>query len=142
MKKIGIMTDSHSGIPREEADRLGIRVLPMPFYMEGETYYEGVDISSEEFYEKLRSGVNVSTSQQSPQQIMDMWDEMLKEYEKDIRIFCGFELEYYPDFHKEEMAFLRQYRPTPTITPKNTNSIDSLMNISTEMRSFLDYSPV
>ena len=86
MKKIGIMTDSHSGIPREEADRLGIRVLPMPFYMEGETYYEGVDISSEEFYEKLRSGVNVSTSQQSPQQIMDMWDEMLKEYEKVLYI--------------------------------------------------------
>ena len=36
---------------------------------------------------------------------------LAKEYEKDIRIFCGFELEYYPDFHKDEMAFLSQVNP-------------------------------
>lgn len=53
MKKIGIMTDSHSGILTEEAEKLGIKVLPMPFYIDDELYLEGVDLSREEFYEKL-----------------------------------------------------------------------------------------
>ena len=49
MKKTGIMTDSHSGILNEEAERLGIKVLPMPFYIEEKVYREGVDLSREEF---------------------------------------------------------------------------------------------
>ena len=69
-EKIGIMTDSHSGILTEEAEKLGIKVLPMPFYIDDELYLEGVDLSREEFYEKLRQGVNVSTSQPSPQEVM------------------------------------------------------------------------
>lgn len=86
MKKIGIMTDSHSGILTEEAEKLGIKVLPMPFYIDDELYLEGVDLSREEFYEKLRQGVNVSTSQPSPQEVMETWDDMLKEYETLIYI--------------------------------------------------------
>lgn len=86
MRKIGIMTDSHSGILPEEAQKLGIRVLPMPFYINDKLYLEGVDLSREEFYEKLRQGVDVSTSQPSPQEVMEMWDEMLKEYEQIIYI--------------------------------------------------------
>lgn len=53
-EKIGIMTDSHSGILTEEAEKLGIKVLPMPFYIDDKLYLEGVDLSREEFYEKLR----------------------------------------------------------------------------------------
>ena len=86
MKKIGIMTDSHSGILTEEAQQLGITVLAMPFYIDDELYLEGVDLSREEFYEKLRQGVNVSTSQPSPQEVMETWDDMLKEYETLIYI--------------------------------------------------------
>lgn len=86
MRKIGIMTDSHSGILPEEAQKLGIRVLPMPFYINDKLYLEGVDLSREEFYEKLRQGVDVATSQPSPQEVMEMWDEMLKEYEQIIYI--------------------------------------------------------
>jgi DegV family protein with EDD domain len=81
MKSIGILTDSHSGISREEAEKLGIRVLPMPFYIEEECFYEDVSISRAEFYDKLRSGVNVTTSQPSPAEVMNFWDEALKEYE-------------------------------------------------------------
>ena len=62
MKKTGIMTDSHSGILPEEAERLGIRVLPMPFYIGEKLYREGVDLSRDEFYDMLRKGVDVSTS--------------------------------------------------------------------------------
>lgn len=82
MKNIGIMTDSHSGISQEEAKNLGIKVLSMPFYVDGNTYYEGVDLSKEEFLNKLSEGAKVATSQSSPQDVMDMWDEMLEEYEK------------------------------------------------------------
>ena len=66
MKKTGIMTDSHSGILENEASKLGIAVLPMPFYIDEKLYREGVDISREEFYEMLRKGADVATSQPSP----------------------------------------------------------------------------
>lgn len=56
MKKIGIMTDSHSGILTEEAEKLGIKVLPMPFYIDDELYLEGVEFTREEFYRKTSSG--------------------------------------------------------------------------------------
>ena len=86
MRKIGIMTDSHSGILPEEAEQLGIKVLPMPFYIDDTSYLEGLDLSREEFYEKLRQGANVSTSQPSPQEVMEMWDDMLKTCEEIIYI--------------------------------------------------------
>ena len=82
MKSTGIMTDSHSGIRQEEAKVLGIRVLPMPFCIEGKTYYENVDLSKEVFFEKLRSGTDVSTSQPNPQDVMNLWNEMLEEYDE------------------------------------------------------------
>ena len=86
MRKIGIMTDSHSGLLSEEAQRLGIKVLPMPFYIGEKVYREGVDLSRDEFYDMLRKGVDVSTSQPSPTEVMDMWKEMLKEYEEIVYI--------------------------------------------------------
>ena len=63
MKPIGIVTDSHSGITQQEAKKLGILVLPMPFYIDGQCYYEDVTLSRDEFFEKLSSGAEVSTSQ-------------------------------------------------------------------------------
>ena len=86
MKKTGIMTDSHSGILNEEAKRLGIKVLPMPFYIEEKVYREGVDLSREEFYDMLRKGTDVSTSQPSLVDVAEMWKEMLKEYEEIVYI--------------------------------------------------------
>lgn len=80
------MTDSHSGILSEEAQRLGIKVLPMPFYIGEKVYREGVDLSRDEFYDMLRKGVDVSTSQPSPAEVLDMWKEMLKEYEEIVYI--------------------------------------------------------
>ena len=82
MKKTGILTDSHSGITQEEAKKLGIYVLPMPFYINDQCHYEGKDISREEFIELLKNDENVSTSQPSPEAVMNLWDEILKEYEE------------------------------------------------------------
>ena len=86
MKKTGILTDSHSGITQEEAKKLGIYVLPMPFYINDQCHYEGKDISREEFIELLKNDENVSTSQQSPEAVMNLWDEILKEYEELVYI--------------------------------------------------------
>ena len=53
MNKVAIVTDSNSGITQKMAEELGIRVLPMPFYIDGELYYEDITLSQEEFYQKL-----------------------------------------------------------------------------------------
>lgn len=82
MKKVGVATDSHSGIPQDRAEQLGIRVLPMPFYVEEACYYEGVSITREQFFEYLNAGKKVSTSQPSPEALMDFWRDGLKEYEQ------------------------------------------------------------
>jgi len=81
MKKIGVVTDSHGGITVKEAEQLGIKVLPMPFYFGDDCYFEGVSITREEFFARLRAGENVSTSQPSPEDVMNIWRESLKEYE-------------------------------------------------------------
>ena len=82
MKSIGIVTDSHSSISQEEGARLGIYVLPMPFYIDGVCSYEGVNLTRAEFFEKQAAGAEVSTSQPSPADVMEIWDRALEEYEK------------------------------------------------------------
>lgn len=81
MQKIGVVTDSHEGISTEEAACLGVKVLPMPFYFGDDCYYEGVSITREEFFSRLTAGENVSTSQPSPEAVMNIWRESLKEFE-------------------------------------------------------------
>ena len=81
MKVIGIITDSHSSIDQKKAEELGIMVLPMPFSIGGKCYYEGVTLSREEFFHKLDSGEDITTSQPSPEDVMELWDRALKEYE-------------------------------------------------------------
>ena len=86
MKSIGVATDSHSGILIEEAKRLGILLLPMPFYVDEECYYEEVSLSRDDFFDALHTGKNVSTSQPSPESVMEFWREGLKEYEQLVYI--------------------------------------------------------
>lgn len=86
MKALRIVTDSHSGITQEEAKKMGIDVLPMPFTIDGKDYEEEVTLSRETFFEKLASGAQVSTSQPSLTSVMELWDRLLEEYEKIIYI--------------------------------------------------------
>lgn len=81
MKKIGIITDSHSSISPEEARVLGVHVLPMPFMIDGTDYLEGVTLSREQFFAHQRAGAEISTSQPSPADVLALWDELLQEYE-------------------------------------------------------------
>lgn len=75
MKPVGIATDSHSGILPKEAATLGVMVLPMPFYFGEECYYEEMSITREEFFRQLNAGKKVSTSQPSPEAVMELWRE-------------------------------------------------------------------
>lgn len=86
MKKIAIITDSNSGITQEEAVSLGITVVPMPFTIDNIDYYEGVNLTQGEFYEKLESNVEIMTSQPSPDSVMDAWEKALEDNDEVIYI--------------------------------------------------------
>ena len=85
-KKIAIVTDSNSGITQAEAAELGVAVLPMPFMINEETFFEDITLGQEEFYERLESGADVVTSPPSPEAVMDLWKETLKEYDEIVHI--------------------------------------------------------
>ena len=86
MSGIAIMTDSNCGIMPEEGRKLGIHVIPMPVIIDGRTYFEGVDITAEDFYKKQAAGAEITTSQPSPGDVTAMWDRLLKDYDQVIFI--------------------------------------------------------
>ncbi len=85
-KKIAIVTDSNSGITQAQAKELGLHVLPMPFMINNETYYEDITLTQDQFYERLAQGADVITSQPSPDAVMKLWDELLMEYDEIVHI--------------------------------------------------------
>lgn len=86
MNKVAVITDSNSGITQMQAKELGIQVVPMPFLVNGDTYYEDISMSQEEFYEYLAKGAEVMTSQPTPETLMELWRNTLKEYEEIVYI--------------------------------------------------------
>ena len=86
MHKVGIITDSHSGITQKQAEQMGIYVLPMPFYIEEECFYEGRDLTYEQFMERLKRMDKVSTSQPSPTEVTEIWDRVLEDYDEIVYI--------------------------------------------------------
>lgn len=85
-KKTAIVTDSNSGITQAEAKKLGVFVLPTPFFINEELFMEDISLTQEEFYKKLQEDADISTSQPSPGEVMELWDEVLKEYETIVHI--------------------------------------------------------
>ena len=86
MKKVAIVSDSNSGITQSEAKELGVAILPMPFFINGETLYEDIDLTQDEFYQKLKEDVEISTSMPLVGNVTDLWDELLKEYNEIVYI--------------------------------------------------------
>ena len=86
MSKIAIMTDSNSGITQDESKELGVYVLPMPFYIDGKMYYEDIDLSQEQFYEKLKQDCEIKTSMPLVGEVTDKWEELLKAYDEIVYI--------------------------------------------------------
>jgi len=85
MKKVAIVTDSNSGIKQSEA-KDNLFVLPMPFIIDGNDYYEDISLSQDEFYEKLKNDVRISTSQPSYGEVTELWDKILKTYDEIVYI--------------------------------------------------------
>ncbi|MCI5481426.1 MAG: DegV family protein [Lachnospiraceae bacterium] len=86
MGRIAIVTDSNSGITQAQAAEYGITVLPMPFYINEELYFEEINLTQEEFYTKLEEGAEISTSQPAAGDVLELWDSLLKEYEEIVYI--------------------------------------------------------
>ena len=86
MSKVAIVTDSNSGITQKRGEELGIYVLPMPFFIDGELYLEDITLSQEQFYEKLGADSEISTSQPSPGDVMDLWDKRVVDYDEIVCI--------------------------------------------------------
>lgn len=86
MKKIAFVTDSNSGITPEMAKEMGVNIIPMPFFINEELYFEGISLSQEEFFEKLGEDADITTSQPSPGDTMDMYELLLKEYDQIVHI--------------------------------------------------------
>lgn len=86
MSKVAVMTDSNSGITQNEAKETGITVLPMPFIIDGKTYYEDISLTQEEFYEKLAQNAEVSTSQPSVEDVLKCWDKALEDADELVYI--------------------------------------------------------
>ena len=85
-KKIAIVTDSNSGITQTQAKAMGLHVLPMPFMINNEIFYEDITLTQEEFYVRLAEGVDVITSQPTPDSVMKLWDSLLKDYDEIVHI--------------------------------------------------------
>lgn len=86
MSKVIVVTDSNSGITPDEAKMLGVEVLPMPFYINEQMYYENIDLTQEQFYEKLAAGGDIKTSMPLVGDVTDKWDELLKENDEIVYI--------------------------------------------------------
>ncbi|MBD5396335.1 MAG: DegV family protein [Lachnospiraceae bacterium] len=86
MSKTAIVTDSNSGITQAQAKEFGIFVLPMPFMINEEPFFEDINLTQEEFYKKLEDGADVITSQPSPESVLNLWNEILKDYDEIVHI--------------------------------------------------------
>lgn len=86
MGKIAVVTDSNSGITQKQAIEYGVNVLPMPFFIDGETYFEDIDLTQEQFYEKLENKAEISTSMPAVGSVTDLWDNLLKEFDEIVHI--------------------------------------------------------
>ncbi len=86
MGKIAILTDSNSGITQDVGRAMGVHVLPMPFYIDEKMYLEGITLSQEQFYERLKNDASISTSQPNPSELCSFWDNLLKEYDEVVHI--------------------------------------------------------
>lgn len=84
--KVAVVTDSNSGITQSKAKEIGISVIPMPFMINGETFEEDINLTQEQFYEKMVEGAEISTSQPSPEIVMNLWSELLQSYDEIVHI--------------------------------------------------------
>ena len=86
MSKVAILTDSNSGITQEEAKQAGIYVFPTPVYINDEVFYEGVDLTTDQFFARQAEGAEIKTSMPVVGDVIDKWESLLEEYDEVVYI--------------------------------------------------------
>ena len=86
MKKVAVITDTNSGLTPEEAEKIGCFLIPTPFIIDGEEYFEGVSLKQDKFYEIQASGTRITTSQPNINEIVAFWKKVLKDYDEIVYI--------------------------------------------------------
>ena len=86
MSRIAIVTDSNSGITQKEGKELGISVIPMPFYINDELYFEDITLTQDEFYQRLDEDADIKTSQPAPGDVLDLWEKLLEDHDEIVHI--------------------------------------------------------
>lgn len=86
MSKVAILTDSNSGITQAEAARSGLYVIPMPFYINDQMFFEEIDLSQEDFYDRLTEGAEIKTSMPTVGSVTDQWKKLLQDYDEIVYI--------------------------------------------------------
>lgn len=86
MAKVAIITDSNSGITQQQAKELGITVIPMPFMIDGTTYFEDISMTVDAFFKELEHDADISTSQPDPDTTMNIWRDLLKKHDEIVYI--------------------------------------------------------
>lgn len=85
--KVAILTDTNAGLFAEDEKKYdGLFVMPSPFMINGENYFEGINLDDNGFYEKLKSDAEIFTSMPAIGEVVEKWEEILKEYDQLVYI--------------------------------------------------------
>ena len=84
--RTAIVTDTNSGLSVQQGKEIGVFVLPMPVVIGGKDYFEGLNLTQDEFYRELDAGADITTSQPTPESVMNLWDTVLKDYDELVHI--------------------------------------------------------
>ena len=84
--KTAVLIDSNAGIKRDEAKKLGIYLISTPIIIDGKVFFEEENLTQEQFYGALESDKDITSSMPSPGDVMDLWNQLLKEYDEVVYI--------------------------------------------------------
>lgn len=93
MKKCAWITDSTCGLSEEFIKENNIYVLPLSVIVNNVSYREDIEITKDEFYEKLKEhGVGAKTSQPAFGEFINLYEELKKKYDYGIAIHASSKL--------------------------------------------------
>ncbi len=89
-RRVAIVTDSTADLTPEMVEELGVTIVPLQVIFGNEAYREGVDITTEEFYERLvKSRPLPTTSAPSVGDFQEAYERLLKEVDSIVSIHIG-----------------------------------------------------
>ena len=133
--KVAIVSDTNSGISPALAQELGVSIVPMPFLINDEEFFEDVNLNQEQFYEKLMSGANVSTSQPNIYGVMELWEELLKTHDEIVHIPMSSGLS---NSYETASSFANQFDGRVQVVDNKRISVTQKQSVIDAVKSFPD----